>query len=214
MTTEAEPDSKKVGEEAEEGEEQMPLSWYYKPGNMYVIIEKEWVLFTLVTAFIYCIHLVWMCYGVDVYASYERHNICTGTTTKEEASGVYDTWILCCIIFHMVEWIRQTIYATSALVGVNLVGVYYALKIMAPFGIIVMLAGSISAFTSDSDCQEKQSARATYLKLQLLGCIVTIMTFMLPLLIFKIKGAEWCHAVYIREDDEDEEEDGEKKDEE
>merc|ERR1711990_1230097 len=98
-----------------------------------------------------------MCYGVDVYASYERHVECgcdgTGQScTNETYSGVYDTWILLCIIFHMVEWIRQTIFATSALVGVNLVGVFYALWIMVPFGIIVMFGGAISAFASDADC--------------------------------------------------------------
>lgn len=104
-----------------------------------------------------------MCYGVDVYASYERHISCATNDTNEKASAVYDTWILLCIIFHMVEWIRQTIFATSALVGVNLVGVFYGLYIMVPFGIIVMLGGGIVAASSDADCVEKQSARATYL---------------------------------------------------
>ena len=64
-------------EKKEDGEmEVQNLSFYYKPANCYVIIEKEWVLFTLSTAVVYCIHLVWMCYGVDVYASYERHVVC------------------------------------------------------------------------------------------------------------------------------------------
>ena len=121
------------------------------------------MLFTLVTAVVYLIHLFWMCYGVDVYASYERHVPCGGKTNLDELEGVYDTWILLCIIFHMVEWIRQTIFATSALVGVNLVAVFYALWIMVPFGIIVMLGGAIAAATSDSTCKENQSARATYL---------------------------------------------------
>lgn len=104
MTTEAE--EKKPDEGEEEEFKQQEMNWYLKPENTYVIIEKEWVLFTLVTGLVYCIHLVWMCYGVDVYASYERHITCTGATTLEDASAVYDTWILCCIIFHMVEWIR------------------------------------------------------------------------------------------------------------
>ena len=66
--------SKKVGEEEEE--EQLPVQefmFYLKPENTYTIIEKEWVKFTLLTALIYCIHLFWMCYGVDAYSSYERH---------------------------------------------------------------------------------------------------------------------------------------------
>ena len=54
----------------------------------------------------------------------------------------------------MVEWIRQTIFVTSALVGVNLVGVYYALYIMIPYGIIVMIGGAIAAFGSHEKCVE------------------------------------------------------------
>ena len=130
-----------------------PMKFYLMPSNTYVIIEKEWVLFTIVTAVVYLIHLFWMCYGVDVYASYERHIPCGSNNTLEDTSAVYDLWILLAVIFHLVEWIRQTIFATSALVGVNLVGVFYALYIMIPFGIIVMIAGAISAFTSDNTCQ-------------------------------------------------------------
>lgn len=125
-----------------------PFKAYLMPSKTYEIIEKEWVLFTILTALVYCIHLVWMCYGVDAYSSYERHIICGDLKNKDDASSVYDTWILLCIIFHMVEWIRQTIFATSALVGVNLVGVFYALFIMVPYGIIVMLGGAIAAFGS------------------------------------------------------------------
>lgn len=125
-----------------------PLKVYLMPSKTYEIIEKEWVLFTILTALVYSIHLVWMCYGVDAYSSYERHILCGDSKNKEDASSVYDTWILLCIIFHMVEWIRQTIFATSALVGVNLVNVYYALFVMIPYGIIVMLGGAIAAFGS------------------------------------------------------------------
>lgn len=130
------------------------MNFYLKPANTYVVIEKEWGKFTLLTALIYLIHLVWMCYGVDVYASYERHIPCGSSLTKDDASSVYDTWILLCIIFHMIEWIRQTIFATSALVGVNLVGVYYVLYIIVPFGVIVMLGGAIAGFGSEASCQE------------------------------------------------------------
>lgn len=115
MTTEQ--DSKKVDDGAGEGageEEELvpePLSYYMKPNNAYVIIEKEWVRFVLITGLIYLIHLVWMCYGVDVYSSYERHLTCGAATdetftSKDAASSVYDTWILLCVIFHMLEWIR------------------------------------------------------------------------------------------------------------
>lgn len=202
MTT-AEAEIKKSGEEEGDEHEVQELKYYLYPGNCYVIIEKEWVLFTGVTGLVYLIHLFWMCYGVDVYASYERHVKCGGNTTNEENSAVYDTWILLCVIFHMIEWIRQTIFATSALVGVNLVPVFYGLYVMIPFGIIVMLGGGIAAASSDSDCQEKQSARSTYLLLQFLALVLTLGTCCLHMLIFKMKGADWCNEILYREDDDE-----------
>lgn len=152
MATEEAEVKKGDGDGEEEAEEVQELKYYFSPEKTYIIIEKEWVLFTLVTALVYLIHLFWMCYGVDVYASYERHVPCAGETNNDKLEGVYDTWILLCIIFHMVEWIRQTIFATSALVGVNLVAVFYALWVMVPFGIIVMFVGAIVAVSSDADC--------------------------------------------------------------
>lgn len=135
-----------------------------KPNNAYVIIEKEWVRFVLLTAVIYSIHLIWMCYGVDVYSSYERHIVCENATTKETASALYDTWILLCVVFHMLEWIRQTIFVTSALVGVNLISVFYLMYAIIPYGLIVMLGGGIVGASSNSDCQDKQGSRANFLK--------------------------------------------------
>ena len=103
----------------------------------------------------------------------------------------------------MVEWIRQTIFATSALVGVNLVGVYYALFIIVPFGIVVMFAGAMVALTSDTTCQEAQPSRSLFLKLQLLGVVLAIPTTVLHIIVFKIRGTNWCHEVLNREDEED-----------
>ena len=57
----------KVGEEEDMGVQ--PLKYYLMPSNTYVIIEKEWVMFTLSTAVTYLLHLMWMCYGVDSYSS-------------------------------------------------------------------------------------------------------------------------------------------------
>ena len=97
--------------------------FYVLPENTFEIINKEWVLFTFLTSIAYAIHLFWICWGVDAYSSYERHMICADNYDRDSASAEYDIYILIVIAFHMIEWIRHTIFATSALVGVNLVGV-------------------------------------------------------------------------------------------
>ena len=89
------------------------------------------------------------------------------------------------------------------MVGVNLVGVFYALYIMIPYGVIVMFGGAIAAFMSPADCQTNQPNRSLYLKLQIVAVFVTLVTSVMHVIVFKIKGVQWCHDVMNREDEED-----------
>jgi hypothetical protein len=103
----------------------------------------------------------------------------------------------------MLEWIRQTIFVTSALVGVNLIPVFYLMYAIVPYGLIVMLGGGIVAASSNSDCQEKQGQRSQFLLLQFLALFLTLMTSGMHLIVFAVKGNVWCHEVFNREDEED-----------
>lgn len=141
------------------------FTWYLRPEATFKVISTEWSKFTLLSGIIYAIHLVFLCAGVDKYSSYERTIACKDAPKGSEASAVYDLWILLVVIFHLVEWLRQTIFMTSALVGVNLVPVYYVMSLIVPYGFIILFAAGAVGFSSDSDCQEKQPGRANYLKL-------------------------------------------------
>ncbi len=142
-----------------------PFSWYLRPEATFKIISTEWSKFTLLSGIIYSIHLVFLCAGVDKYSSFERHNACEGAKSDVDSSAVYDLWILLVVIFHLVEWLRQTIFMTSALVGVNLVPVYYVMSLIIPYGFIILFAAGAVGFSSESSCQEAQPSRASYLKL-------------------------------------------------
>jgi hypothetical protein len=61
-------------------------------------------------------HLCWTIAGVNVYADYTRKITCGDATTAEAASGVYDTAIAMCSMWHMIEWIRWTVFISGALV--------------------------------------------------------------------------------------------------
>ena len=100
---------------------------------------------------------------------------------------------------------------TSALVGVNLIPVYYVLSLIVPYGFIILFAAGAVGFSSESDCQEKQPGRSQYLKLQFLAVALMIPTCFGHVIFFKIKGIEWIHKIYLKEDD-DEDEEGEKED--
>ena len=93
-----------------------------------------------------------MCAGVDQYSSWERHVFCSKNLTNDDASAVFDFALIVVIIFHMVEWLRQTVFLTVSLVNVNLIPLYYFLSLIVPFGFIAMFIGLYVGWTSDEDC--------------------------------------------------------------
>lgn len=139
-------------EETLEKEEAPPetLKEFLMPENTYEILQKRWVLFTLFCFVIYSFHFCMCIYGVDMFCHFTRFAPCGGNTDTAYSlnSGVLDSWILVVTIFHMIEWIRQWVFITTVLVGINWVSIYYAFSINIPYGLIVALISTIMGFTA------------------------------------------------------------------
>ena len=172
------------------------LRFYLMPDNTYVIITKDWVRFTLFTFAAYLNHIFWILWGVDAYCSYERHMPCGDFQDKKGAAQMYDLWIALTVAFHMLEWFRHTVFATSALVGVNLVGIFYGMFLFVPFGIILMFGGAIAGFSADTECKNEQMSRSMYLQSQILAVVLTLICCALHAIVFAVKGVDWCREVY------------------
>jgi hypothetical protein len=126
---------------------------------------------------------------------------------QDASSKVYDTGIALVTIFHMIEWLRQTVFLTSALVNVNLMPLFYALSINIPFGFIAMLVGIGIRFGADGqDCaiEGAQLERGRYLALQILCIFLYIPMMMLHIIFFKVKGVQWLHETTMEAQEEDE----------
>lgn len=85
--------------------------------------------------------------GVNAFSSQSRMVICGEAKTGEEASAIFDTAIALVTVFHMIDWIRWTLFITTALVGANLLSPFYFLTVInLPFGIIAMLIGIVTRY--------------------------------------------------------------------
>ena len=99
-------------------------------------------MFTALGGFCYCYHFTWTVAGVDNYCDGSRNYQCVKDIPGgEESSAIYDLGIALVAIFHMIEWLRQTVFLTTALVNVNLMPLYYFLSINVPFGFVAMIIG-------------------------------------------------------------------------
>ena len=223
------------GEEEEKPSEPEAFSFYLKPENTFTIISHKWGTFTILSGLIYLYHLYWTIYGVDQFCDITRTYYCGSEAqtifdkmkdvtdadelkkldqeAQDASSAVFDTALALVSIFHMVEWLRQTVFLTSALVNVNLVPLFYALCINVPFGFIAMLTGIVASNSEDGKmCKEGglvegapgQMERGRYLQLQIICMFLYIPTMFAHIIFFKIKGVQWLHEVTQEANEEDE----------
>jgi hypothetical protein len=122
---------------------------YLYPGLKHEVMQKYWGSFTLGTLPIYLMSLFFATYGVDQYADINGTILCAGKKTAAEARGVYGTGIALTVVFHCIEFFRQLIMASGALVGTNLIIPYYVLSINVLFGLVALVMAVVSRFSSD-----------------------------------------------------------------
>lgn len=127
------PEGEEEEEEEKQEEPQHELSWYLKSENSMEILGKRWVSFSLITILIYVFHLIMAIYAVNVFTDISKERLC-----KDDAdSNTFSTAIALSAIWHMIEWNRQALHFFSALVEVNMIGLYYMSSINVVFGFIV-----------------------------------------------------------------------------
>lgn len=146
------PYQKKEEEEKDEGPKDFKFYIGMEAAND--IFQNRWGLFSLIGAIPYAYHFVSAILGVDVFCSYTRFTGCVGATTFQEATEVYDSALMIICIFHIIEWIRQTVFVTVVLVGVPWLPVYFLLGFLnLPFGIIACIIAFAKGFSSEESCQ-------------------------------------------------------------
>ena len=104
---------------------------------------------SLFSGLIYIYHIVWAIYGVDEFCDITRTYPCYNGQDPTKTADVYNTAIGMVAMFHLAEWIRQTILLTTALVNVNLMPIYYLFSINVVYGYIALIYGIITRFTGD-----------------------------------------------------------------
>ena len=68
---------------------------------------------------------------------------------------MYDGALFVVLLFHIVEWVRQTVLITVILVGVKWLPVYYGLTINVVLFLVATIMALKDGFGSDDECQTK-----------------------------------------------------------
>lgn len=137
------------GEEEENDEHPNEFGWYIKPEATHEILQKRWGLFFLLALPVYFYHFINVVLGLDMFCHWTRFQGCVGAGDFKEASAVYDTAICLVCIFHIIEWVRQSILMTTILVGYPWLPAYFFLSLNIPFGVIALIIGMAKGFGSE-----------------------------------------------------------------
>lgn len=188
--------------------------FYLTPETTFEIIVKRWIRMCSITGLIYCYHLFFAMYGVDQFTDLSGKLSCSGPDAGkistdpaevEKAVGTYQTAIGMLAVFHMIEWLRQLVFLTGTLVGVNLMHLYYIMSINVVYGFIACLVGIAARFSpAGEECAKHQTYRAEYLAYNIISLVLLLcFSAFHHVLIFRIMGTEWCHEIYLEEEEDD-----------
>jgi hypothetical protein len=181
---------------------------------MFKIIQTRWGLFTALSGVIYLYHLTWTIAGVNAFADYTRKNICgsitgTGSVAADEASAIFDTALALSTVYHMIEWLRWTLFATTALVGADLLTLFKIFSINIPFGVVTFIIALATRYGTDGAAcavENLQETRGSFLSLQVVCLVLFLPLSFGHILFMKVMGNEWCHTQWLYEEPEEVEE--------
>ena len=122
------------------------------------------------------------------------------------------------LLFHIVEWVRQTVLITVILVGVKWLPIYYWMSANFLLFLVAVFWGIAAGFGADSTCKTIQPGRATFLQIQLVTLFVYIFWIFLPGVVCKLGDlmikpsndsdgkplfGSWTHEQFAKEEEED-----------
>ena len=191
----------------------MDWKFYFYPANATKIMASKTLIFSIVLGVYYLIQFCACVSSVNFYSDNARMRPCitTGedgviveTKTGEEASMVLDTPIMLLAIYHIIEWVRCTIFLTAVCLGVNMMQVWYVMGLNSLYGLVVFLYAHAVYFSEIGvQCGTDQVFRYQWLMAEIILFWVTFFTFVFPPIIMRFMGKEKVHIQLYKPEEEE-----------
>lgn len=153
--------------------------------------------------------------GLNHYADDERFKKCDPNIPDGDLEGhskVYDTAFILLISYHIIEWIRMIVFLVNVILGTNFTHVWYALSLNTLYGIATYIYLHVVLFSAPgSTCRDSQYFRGQFLLAEVIVFWTTFHIMSFPHFFILVEKKEYIEEKLNHKDDE-EEEDGDKKD--
>ena len=121
-------------------------------------------MFQAIPLFLYFYHFFWAVSAVERFCDVSRYFGCAGekpliknvqpyTLAKDDPimkarEAIFDTPLLLCAIWHMIEWIRWTIFLMSILMEKNMLPLFNLLCLNIIFGYVATIYAIVARFSA------------------------------------------------------------------
>ena len=132
-------------------EEVHDFKFYSRPENMAKIIGNRKLIFGTWGLIGYIGQFILIVSVINVYSDNDRFNNCNipELTTREEFSEVYDSALRVLGVYHIIEWVRMTIFLVTLLLGQNFMPIWYATSLNTLYGIAAYIYCHVVRFSGN-----------------------------------------------------------------
>ena len=191
-------------------EEVHNFRFYSRHDNMARIIGNRKLIFGLWGLIGYIGQFILIVAVVNVYSDGDRFIPCgvagMNQYDSEAQSAVYDTALRLLASYHIIEWVRMTLFLVTLLLGTNLMPLWYLTSLNSVFGIAAYIVCHVTRFSGDGlICKDKQQFRAAMLVAEVIVFWTTFLILSFPQVFFLFMSNENLDDALKNEEEEEEE---------
>ena len=141
-----------------QSEEVHDFKFYSRPANMAKIIGNRKLIFGTWGLIGYIGQFILIVSVLNVYSDKDRFISCgiADLKTPDDNAAVYDMALRLLGAYHIIEWVRMTIFLVTLLLGQNFMPIWYALSPNTLYGIAVYIYVHVVRFSGyGKECAEE-----------------------------------------------------------
>ena len=185
------------------------FKFYSKPENMAKIIGNRKLIFGTWGLIGYIGQFILIVSVINVYSDKDRFLSCgiADLKTPADNAAVYDMALRLLGAYHIIEWVRMTIFLVTLLLGQNFMPIWYFTSLNTLYGIAVYIYVHVIRFSGDGkECAEEQEFRSHMLVSEVIVFWTTFHILSVPHIFFAFMSTENLEAALVEEEEEEGEE--------
>jgi hypothetical protein len=180
------------------------FKFYSKSENMAKIIGNRKLIFGTWGLIGYIGQFILIVAVINVYSDKDRFLSCgiADLKTPADNAAVYDMALRLLGAYHIIEWVRMTIFLVTLLLGQNFMPIWYFTSLNTLYGIAVYIYVHVIRFSGNGkECAEEQEFRSHMLVSEVIVFWTTFHILSVPHIFFAFMSNENLDKALIEEEE-------------